>query len=233
MIQVLASGNETVLEGFEIEGARRRGPWGAPREEVAKTFSVSTPTIKRWLKRRRETANVEPKTIPGRRPASKGAMLQQWLPQQLLEANHDLTLEEHREAFEEELGEVVSTSTVGRAIARLPQGGWPIKKRPVAQEERDEEARGLWRWLASRFDARRLVFVDESGFHTSMARLRARAPRGERAYGKFPRNRGTNETLIASITLEEGMGDSVAMEGATDAETFDEAYVEQSSSRRP
>jgi hypothetical protein len=30
------------------------------------------------------------------------------------------------------------------------------KKSPVAQE-RDEEARGLWRWLASRFDARRLV----------------------------------------------------------------------------
>jgi hypothetical protein len=29
---------------------------------------------------------------------------------------------------------------------------------------------------------RRLVFVDESGFHTSMTRLRARAPKGERAY---------------------------------------------------
>lgn len=68
--------------------------------------------------------------------------------------------------------------------------------------------------------------MDESGFHTSMARLRARAPRGERAYGKVPRNRGKNETLIASITLEEGMGESVVMEGATDAEAF-EAYVEQ------
>ena len=39
-------------------------------------------------------------------------------------------------------------------------------------------------------DARRLVFVDESGFHTSMRRLRARAPKGKRAYGKVPRNRG-------------------------------------------
>jgi transposase len=70
------------------------------------------------------------------------------------------------------------------------------------------------------------VFVDESGFNTSMARLRARAPRGERAYGKVPRNRGKNQTLIASITLEGGMGESVTMEGATDAEAF-EAYVEQ------
>jgi transposase len=31
---------------------------GAPREEVAKTFSVSVPTIKRWLKRRREEGQV-------------------------------------------------------------------------------------------------------------------------------------------------------------------------------
>ena len=55
-------------------------------------------------------------------------MLQSWLPKHL-EANDDLlTLEEHREAFEEEFGEAVSTSTLGRAIARLPGGGWPIKK---------------------------------------------------------------------------------------------------------
>ncbi len=85
---------------------------------------------------------------------------------------------------------------------------------------------GLWRWLAARFDARRLVFVDESGFHTSMTRSRARAPRGERAYGKVPRNRGKNTTLIASITLEGGMGASMTIEGATDALVF-EAYVER------
>jgi transposase len=98
------------------------------------------------------------------------------------------------------------------------------KKSKIAQE-RDEEVRGLWRWLASHFDARRLVFVDESGFHTSMTRLRARAPKGERAYGKVPRNRGKNTTLIAAITLQGAMGDSMTVEGATDAEAF-EAYVE-------
>ncbi len=83
----------------------------------------------------------------------------------------------------------------------------------------------MWRWLASRFDARRLVFVDESGFHTSMTRLRARAPKGKRAYGKVPRNRGKNTTLIAAITLEGAMGESMTLEGATDSEAF-EAYVE-------
>jgi transposase len=84
-----------------------------------------------------------------------------------------------------------------------PSGrGLAYEKKSAVASERDEEARGLWRWLAARFDARRLVFVDESGFHTSMTRLRARAPRGQRAYGKVPRNRGKNQTLIASINFE-------------------------------
>src|SRR5829696_375518 len=137
---------------------------GKPREEVARTFSVSMPTIKRWLKRRRETADVEPEPIPGR-PSRKGTMLQSWLPKHL-QANDDLTLEEHRQAF-----------------------------------------------------------VEESGFNTSMTRLRARAPRGKRAYGKVPRNRGKNTTLIASITLEGAMGATMSVEGATDTQAF-EAYVE-------
>jgi transposase len=31
---------------------------GTSREEAARTFSVSVPTIKRWLKRRRETGGI-------------------------------------------------------------------------------------------------------------------------------------------------------------------------------
>ena len=100
---------------------------GVPRAKVAEAFSVSVPTIKRWLKRRRETGGVEPKEIPGRPPA-KAEALRGWLPKHL-EANPDLTLEEHREAFEETRGTRVSAATVGRAIASLP-GGWPLKKSP-------------------------------------------------------------------------------------------------------
>lgn len=70
------------------------------------------------------------------------------------------------------------------------------------------------------------MFIDESGFHTSMTRLRARAPKGERAYGKVPRNRGKNQTLIASVTLERGIGAALAIEGSTDSELF-ETYVEE------
>jgi hypothetical protein len=57
-----------------------------------------------------------------------------------------------------------------------------------------------------------------------MSRLRSRAPRGERAYGRVPNNRGKNLTLIASMSLR-GMGESMCIEGATDAKAF-EVYVE-------
>jgi len=70
-----------------------------------------------------------------------------------------------------------------------------------------------------------LVFVDECGTHTSMTRLRARAPKGERAYGKVPRNRGRNTTLLASMD-HGGMGPSMAVVGSTTKAVF-EAYVER------
>ena len=63
--------------------------------------------------------------------------------------------------------------------------------------------------------------MDESGFNISMTRLRARAPRGERAYGRVPRKRGKNQTLIAAITLQGAMCESLSIEGATDSELFE------------
>jgi len=70
------------------------------------------------------------------------------------------------------------------------------------------------------------VWVDECGVHTSMTRRRARAPRGERAFGSVPRNRGKNTVLMASMTLEGAMGEAMAVEGSTKAFVF-EAYVER------
>jgi transposase len=99
---------------------------GMPRAEVARTLGISLPSIKRWLKRRRETGEVDAKA-PSGPPAVKGAMLGEWLPAHL-RRNPDLTLEEHCKAFEEDFGIEVSEATMSRAISRLP-GGWPLKKR--------------------------------------------------------------------------------------------------------
>jgi transposase len=99
---------------------------GMPRAEVAKIFGISLPSVKRWLKRRRETGEVGAK-VPSGPPAIKGAMLREWLGDHL-RSNPDLTLEEHCEAFEEDFGVKVSTATMSRQISHLPGGGWPVKK---------------------------------------------------------------------------------------------------------
>jgi transposase len=58
-----------------------------------------------------------------------------------------------------------------------------------------------------------------------MTPLYARSPRGERAIGTVPRNRGTVTTLLASLSLA-GMGAAMTIAGGTDMAVFD-AYVEQ------
>jgi transposase len=99
------------------------------------------------------------------------------------------------------------------------------QKKSLVAEERDEEERAAWREEAGGIAPELFVWVDECGTHTSMTRTRARAPKGERAYGEVPRNRGKNTTLVASMTLS-GMGASMAIEGATDKEAFEASYVE-------
>ena len=69
------------------------------------------------------------------------------------------------------------------------------------------------------------MFVDETGTHIALTPLDARAPKGQRAVGKVPRNTGVNTTLVASLSLE-GLGEAVILEGAADGLAF-EAYIEQ------
>ena len=98
---------------------------GMPRAEAARIFGVSAPTIRRYLRLRQQTGDVEPKPVPGA-PARKGAALEATLPAQV-RANPDLTLAEHCELFEESAGVRVSTATISRAFKRL---GLPLKKVP-------------------------------------------------------------------------------------------------------
>ena len=79
--------------------------------------------------------------------------------------------------------------------------------------------------MAAVVEPERLVFVDEMGTHTSLAPVYGYAPRGERLHLKAPRNRGKNTTLLSSMTIE-GIGPSLAVEGATTARVF-ETYVEK------
>jgi transposase len=65
-----------------------------------------------------------------------------------------------------------------------------------------------------------VVFVDECSTNIALVPRYARAPRGQRAHGKAPRNWGPNVTLISSISLEEGLGASMSIEGSSDSQSF-------------
>ena len=83
--------------------------------------------------------------------------------------------------------------------------GLDTKKKTLGATERNEEERAAWR--------------------EHVRHLYARAPKGKRASGRVPRNRGKNTTLIAALTWS-GMGESMIIEGSANAAAFEE-YVEE------
>jgi hypothetical protein len=96
----------------------------------------------------------------------------------------------------------------------------------VGALERDEWLRAAWKVMISgTLDCRSLVFVDEMGTNTSLSPLYGWAKKGERAYCSVPRNRGKNTTLLSSMSVE-GMGPSLAVEGATNRGVF-ETYLQR------
>ncbi len=101
---------------------------GMPRKEAVGVFGVSPATLKRWLRRRRQTGSVAPmRRRPGMRPRIGGAGADErralW---RQLEARPEATLEEHRRLWERERGVSVSVATMSRAIRRL---GWTYNQR--------------------------------------------------------------------------------------------------------
>ncbi len=85
--------------------------------------------------------------------------------------------------------------------------------------ERDEHKRSAFRERLKGVDPKRLLFVDESSTNVALTPRYGRAPKGERARGRAPRNWGKNVTLISSIGSE-GMGPSMSIEGPSDTDSF-------------
>jgi transposase len=74
-------------------------------------------------------------------------------------------------------------------------------------------------------DPARLVFIDETAVSTNMARLRGRAPRGERVIGRVPLGEWKTITFVAGLRHNR-MTAPMVIEGAMTGEVF-RAYVEQ------
>ena len=65
----------------------------------------------------------------------------------------------------------------------------------------------------------RVVVIDETSINLAMTRRYARAPRGQRAVGRVPRNHGKNVSVIGALGLQ-GMVTSMSIEGAVDTAVF-------------
>jgi transposase len=100
------------------------------------------------------------------------------------------------------------------------------KKSPYAAEQDTPELkaeREAWQKEFASVDPSRLVFLDESGANTQMARRYGRAPRGERIRVPIPHGHWKTMTLTAAVRLD-GVGACLTFDGATNAACF-QAYI--------
>lgn len=86
-------------------------------------------------------------------------------------------------------------------------------------------AREVWRAAQPELDPNRLVFVDETGASTKMARLYGRSPRGERCVGAIPHGHWKTTTFVGALRLS-GMTAPLVLDGAMNGPAF-LAWVEQ------
>jgi transposase len=104
----------------------------------------------------------------------------------------------------------------------------PSKKTAHASEQaRPDVAARRAAWFAAQpdLDPERLVFIDETGASTKMARLRGRAPRGERCRAPVPHGHWKTTTFTGALRLS-GMTAPMVLDGAMNGAAF-LAYVEQ------
>jgi transposase len=88
------------------------------------------------------------------------------------------------------------------------------------------EQRAVWRAeVMPGLDPERLVFVDETGAKTDMARSHGYAPAGQRLVDAVPYGRWHTTTFVAALRAD-GLGAPMAVDGAVNGELF-LAYVRQ------
>jgi transposase len=63
-------------------------------------------------------------------------------------------------------------------------------------------ARAAWKDEQAQLDPSHLVFIDETGTSTNMARLRGRCPRGKRLIGKVPHGHWKITTFVAALRCD-------------------------------
>jgi len=196
---------------------------GAAARAAARQFVIGDSTAIRWAKRWRETGSFEAKTNKGqsRSPLKKH---EEWLLG-LVRQEPDLTLEEIQRRL---LAEHQHKAGIGSVWRFFDRHGISLKKSlRAAEQDRPDvaAARTAWAENQPKLDPERLVFIDETGTSTNMARLRGRAPRGERLVSKVPHGHWKNTTFVAGLRTN-ALTAPCVIDGPMNGDAFI-AYVEQ------
>jgi transposase len=101
------------------------------------------------------------------------------------------------------------------------------KSAHAAEQDRPGTLKRRQDWFESQLDLdpARLVFIDETGASTAMARRRGRAPRGERLRAGVPHGHWKTTTFVAGLRLS-GLTAPMVLDGPMNAAAF-LAYVTQ------
>jgi len=115
------------------------------------------------------------------------------------------------------------------ALAVLPSPGRDGEKKTghASEQERADvrEAREAWFEEQPDLDPERLIFIDETGLNTKLARLRGRCRRGERLFASIPHGHWRTTTFVAGLRLG-GLDAPMLLDGAMNGDAF-LAYVRQ------
>ena len=186
--------------------------------QLAHRFCVSLSFITRLLALRRQTGSLQPRPHGGGPPPLLDAAGLDRL-RQLVHDQPDAILDE----LAQPLG--CSGTTVWRALRKLKI---TRKKKVVYADERArpevQQKRQQFQQELAGLAPQRLIFVDEMGATTALARTYGRAPEGQRVYGSVP-GHWESLTLISGMRLGKVVA-PFAFPGATDTAAM-QTYVEK------
>ncbi len=137
----------------------------------------------------------------------------------------DITLVELSGMLHRQHGAAFAPSTIWHFLDRHAM---TLKKTAHASEqERPDVAARRQDWFDAQpdLDPEHLVFIDETGASTKMARLRGRAKRGQRCRSPIPHGHWKTTTFTGALRLE-GMTAPMVLDGPMTGVAF-LAYVEQ------
>ncbi|MGO6719201.1 IS630 family transposase [Rhizobium ruizarguesonis] len=196
---------------------------GMSARQAAARFGVGISTAIRWIAR---AGDGEPTSRPQGWRRSSSLDAHEAFVVEMIDDRKDVTLDEmvERLCVERQVG--ISRSALG---AWLRRRGWTFKKKSAHALEQDRldvlKHRRAWFDGQLDLDPEKLIFIDETGLSTKMARLRGRAIRGERCRAGVPHGHWKTTTFTGALRLT-GMTAPFVYDGAMNGNVF-LAYVEQ------